>query len=219
MYLGSLFGTFPQGRGGAAGSVGVKRGMEIMARITGMSPVDFQTQQAINKDRIKAIGDTYQRYNAVNRIGNLINGFGENVEELGRKAIATGSPLLNKAWNTISVNTVGNPELRQYLLSLNALQRQYGVLTSGGGLSRAMLPVAVKENVDHLLSPSATLAEAIASVDQLKKETEIEKAGFQQSIKDTAGEIKQSLTGSGGTDTSKPKVKVWNDKTQSFDEK
>ena len=207
MYLNSLFSNAASGRGGGgAMAVGINKGMNILAKASGLSPIEFQTEQAIKKDGINAIADTYKRYNAVSRVGDLLEGFGENVEDLGKKAIATGSPLLNKAWKSISINTVGNPDLRQYMLALNAMQRQYGVLTAGGALSNAMLPVSVGEKVEELMSPNQTLAEAIASVAQVKKETEIEKAGYLKSIRGAADDIRQGIPlggggsgGSGGT--------------------
>jgi len=198
MYLSSLFGNTPAGRGGAAGQVGIQRGMESVQKLTGLDPVAFQTMAVVNKDKAKGIGDTIQRYVAVQRLTELMDGFGANVIETGQKAIATGSPVLNQAWRSISTRSVGNPEIRQYLLALNALQRQYSVLTAGGALSRAMLPVSVAESVDKLLSPDATLAEAIASVSQLKTETKIEKDGYQRSISDAALEINTSFGGKPG---------------------
>lgn len=200
MYLSKLFGN-ASSSGGAAAQVGANKGMEALAKLTGMSPVEFQTAAAINKDKVKSIGDTVERYGAMVRLNEVLDLMGDNMVKTAKDITQTGSPLLNKAWRSINLKTVGDPKVREYLVALNDMQRQYGTLTAGGALSRAMLPVSTGEKIDQLLDPNETLEEAIASVSQIKNQAHLEKQGFQKAIADMGAEIKGSMSGkSGGSD-------------------
>jgi hypothetical protein len=184
--------------------VRVQNGMKKLAELTGLDPLTLQGQLVVNKDFAKAIGDTVQRYAATDRLSKIMELMGDNVIENAQKVVQTGSPLLNRPIRTVQAETVGSPALRQFLISLNGLQRQYATVTSGGGLSKAQLPVTVQQNVEHMLNPNATLAEVIASVQQIKREAEIEKQGFGRAVQDALGEMKQSPIGQavqGGSQT------------------
>lgn len=189
-YVQSLFGNVSGATGGAAGSLGINKGMEVLARTTGMSPVEFQTAAAVAKDKIQALGETVERYGAIVRLTDIMDAVSPSVTDLAAKAINTGSPWATQHWREIKVNAVGDPDTREYLLALNDFARHYATLTAGAGLSRAMLPVGVRDDVDKLLDPSMTVAESLAVVSRIRKQAELEKNGFNDSITDLKNEVR-----------------------------
>ena len=194
MYLQRLFGNMPGGNSQAA-LVGANRGMSALAKASGMSPSEFQTAAAVSKEKVKALGDTVERYGAMVRLTDLLDSVGETVIDTAQKFVKTGSPMANRALKSIDLATVGDPGLREYLLTINDFSRHYATLTAGGALSKAMLPVTVQQDVDNLISPNMTVAESIAVVERIKKQAGVEKTGYKNAIKDLGDEIKTGALG------------------------
>jgi hypothetical protein len=193
IYLSSLFGNTKSTN--KASQVRQQAGMKALAKASGLSPTEFQTAAAVAQDKVKALGETVERYGAMVRLTDVMDVVGDTVIDTAKKAIKSDSPLANQAWRTIELKSVGDPATREFLLTLNDFARHYATLTAGGALSRAMLPVSVKDDVDNLISPNMTLKEAVAVVDRIKKQAKSEKQGYQNAIKDLGGEIKSSLPG------------------------
>ena len=54
-YVQSLFGNVFGATGGAAGSLGINKGMEVLARTTGMSPVEFKRRPPSPRTRSRRL--------------------------------------------------------------------------------------------------------------------------------------------------------------------
>jgi hypothetical protein len=200
LYFQSLFGNLPSASTGAA-RVGINKGMLAAQKMTGLSPLDFQMLASVDKDKLKGIGDTVERYAAMVRLNSVLDLLGPNSTALGEKITQTGSPFLNKVFRDIKLASVDDPALREYMISVNDMQRQYGTLTAGGALSRAMLPVTTGALVDKLLDPNQTLEGMIATVNQIRTQAKLEQKGFQSAIGQLQEEVKTSLSGNKGADT------------------
>lgn len=211
MYLSSLFSDAPV-TGGAA-KVGIIKGREALQKVTGLSPIDFSLIEASSKDNRTAMAQTIQRAVATSRVNEVLNEFGDETMKRAASALNTGSPFLNKHVRDIDVAAVGNPDLKRFLTALNGFQRQYGILTSGSPQSIAQLPVAVRNDVERIIDPNATLAEVIATVDQVKIEGKRETQGFKNSIQDTMSQISSGLGGNKSGKTSGGEDKEYNGHT------
>lgn len=179
----------------------VIRGREIFKQATGLNPVEFEALAASDKGTAKAIIDTVEREASVQRINEVLNQFGDEAinraKELSERE--PDAPILKKPIREITAQTAGNEAYRKFVIAYNGFQRQYSTLTAGaGGLSRAQLPVGIAEKVDHVLDPNATLADVIASVNQVKVEGKRELEGFNQARGDMAKMIALSMQGKSG---------------------
>jgi hypothetical protein len=152
-------------------------------------------REAMSKDDRKSVSQTIQREVATKRVNEVLNEFGDELVARSKDALQTGSPILNKPIRSIELAAVGDPNLRKFMVALNAFQRQYGILTAGSPQSIAQLPVAVREDVEKILSPNATLGEVIAMVDQVKREGKREAQGFDKSVKDTLSDMSGRFKG------------------------
>jgi hypothetical protein len=208
IYLGDLMGTTK-----VSGKANVRKlaGQDALARRTGLSPSEFQAAAAVDKDKIKALSDTVERYGALQRLNSIMDRFSPNILDLAKKIPQSGSPWLNQKWRGIKLEAVGDPDIRQYLVALNDFQRQYATVTSGGGLSRAQLPVSTAENVDKIVDPNATLGEVVGLVNQIKTQAVLEQAGMKDSLDKLKGEVKDSALGraSAGQTPPPPKPKIY----------
>jgi len=202
MYLDSLYGNTNANSG--AGKIGVQKGKEILAKQLGLNPLQMSAMASLNKNQAKALGETVQRERAVQRVNETLNEFGDELVKRAQGVIQTGSPLLNKPIRSIEAKSVGSPELRRFLIALNGFARQYSTLTSGGALSRAMLPVSVGEKVDKIIDPNATLKEVIETVEQVKVEGKREQNAFKAAERD----ILTDLTSGSNADTVKPQTEL-----------
>jgi hypothetical protein len=197
MYIDSLFGNIPSG-GGGADKVGIIKGREELLKRSGLDPATFAVIAAENKNFLKSIAETVMREAAVQRVNETLNQFGEELLLRANEVLQTGSPVLNKPIRSLTTLTVGNPDLRKFMIALNGFQRQYSTLTAGGALSRAMLPVSVGEKVDEIIGANMTLGETIALVQQVKREGQREAAGFKDARNIWKQQVVQGPLGPGG---------------------
>lgn len=205
--LSALSGTIPQS--GKAAQAGVQIGLKKLAELTGLDPISLQGALITNKGMAKGIADTMERYVATDRLNKIITLDGEQVIDTGAKISDTGMQLLNRPFRELTAQTIGDPNLRKYWLAWNALRRQYSTVTAGGGLSRAMLPVTVQQDVDRLMNSEAKMSDVKAMVDQIAVEAKLEQQGFKDSIKGIIQEMQESpigkaVRGAGAGDTNDP---------------
>jgi hypothetical protein len=226
-FLGQLLGTMPT-RGGAASQVGIKRGMELIAKRAGVDPMTLQANLAEDKATGKQLAETVQRAGAISRLNNTIDLHGKVLLDTVKGLQQTGSPLLNKPLREITRMAVGNPALGKFLIARNAVQREYAYLTAGGAQSRAMLPVTVIETMDHLFRENATPAEIYADLEQVTIEARKESEAMLETQHGLIRNLQTGMAGkavSGGAPAASPAPaaggavvaeKVWDPATQTF---
>ena len=140
-FLQQLAGNIPAGRGGAAGQLGTKRGMELLAKAAGVDPMTFAEVPTEIKGSAKQLSETIQRAGAIQRLNNTLALHGPIVNQTISKLTDTGSPILNEHIRDLGRLALSNPDLKAFHVALNTIQREYTYLTAGGAQSKAMLPV------------------------------------------------------------------------------
>jgi hypothetical protein len=207
-YLASVSGVGPR-TGGRASSAGALRGEEILRARTHLDSVSLNLAAVDLKNQEAALGTAIQQAAAIDRLTRQLQGFGENYLEKAKRITDLGAEALNTPIRSLGPKFLSNPDVREYMLALNALQRTYATITVGGAQSKGQLPVTASEHVDKLLNPNVTLGEATAEVSQLKSEVNVDA----KALRDQQGDIKnlvlanpiaQALGGDGGTDLPKP---------------
>lgn len=194
-FIGQLLGTLPVGRGGMAGQIGVKRGMELIAKRAGVDPMTLNANLVQDKGVAKQLMDTVQRTGAIQRLNNTLDMHGTILATAAAKIPQTDAPFLNTPVQKLIRGTVGSPELKRYLIAINAVQREYAYLTAGGAQSKAMLPVTVTNTMDKLFQENSTLAEILAGVDQVKIEAKAETAAMNKTQQDLIDRLRGGITG------------------------
>ncbi len=194
-YLGQLTGIMPAGAGGQAGQVGSKRGMTILANLTGLDPMSLNAELSENKGLAKSINDAIQVSAAFGRVQETLKKHGQVLIDAAKAYDPTGYPLANRSVQWIQENAAAHPELQKYDIALAALQREYSRLIAGGVQSKAMLPVSAEEKGTKIIRRDATMADIVATVQQLKVEADTEQAAFGQQIDDLKGRQRNSPVG------------------------
>lgn len=192
MYLDSVLNNVTAS---GPGKVGQMKGREYLRGDLNLDPATFSAVIAGDKAEVKAMVETVERKIAVERVNNVLSLVGDRVISNAQQVVNTGSPWLTKPWRKIERGATGDPNLEQFLVSMNEFQRQYTTLTAGGALSRAMLPEGMGEKVDAILDPNATVKEIIALVGEVKRFGKIEQAGFKQTADNIVAKILQDVGG------------------------
>jgi hypothetical protein len=174
LYMNTAAKTGGRGGGAAgAGTVGALKGQRILEERTGLNPVTLPSEVAKYQGQLQALTFSVQQVEALTRLTKTMDKFGDRLITNGRKVMDSGSPFLNRPLRSIKASLVGDPALRQYLIDLNEVQREYGILTAGGAQSRAMLPVSVSEKMDDVIKGNMTLQEVIATIQELKASSQL----------------------------------------------
>ena len=192
-YLGSLTGT--QKAGGKAAGVRAIEGQKALAKATGLDPVTLSASLTENQALGKQLGETIQREYAIDRLTNTLDVHGDRLLEAASKLIQAGSPALQGPWRKAIRNVEGSPELAKYRVFATDVQREYGYLTAGGAQSRAMLPVTVSENMEHLFSEDATLEEIVTSLKAVRTSAANEKGAMEKTRGDIVNEMQSGAVG------------------------
>lgn len=188
-YISTVMGN--QKGGGQAAAVASRNGQEALQRITGLNAMELNAALTEDKALGKTLGQVVERAGAYSGLQNAIEKHGQLLLDATKALDPTGSPLANRTWQWIENNVEAHPELSQYQIAIQAVQREYGKLVSGATMSRAPLHVAAIKEGSDTFKPDATMADIAASVEQLKKEAEAETESFKKTI----GDIKAQYSG------------------------
>jgi hypothetical protein len=224
-YLSSVLGVQPKAGGKAAGVRSLK-GQEALAKLTGLSPMQLNAELVGDKATAKALMQAMEVSGAFGRVQETLKAHGQVLLDAAKAYGPGNTPIVNKTYQWLQDNLTAHPELTKYSLALNAVQREYARMVSGGVQSRAMLPVTTVEKGEAVLRRESTLADILAAVQQLKIEADTEQKAFGNQIEGLKDKLK---TGAIGTATNMPspngrqnppaaKVKVWDPATGSFKE-
>jgi hypothetical protein len=194
MFWSATLGNTPTPTSGPS-RVGFQKGQEAVEKLTGLSSQDFALGVMVAKDLMGAQKDNVDRYVAMQRLGSAMDLMGPNVDALAKNVLQTGSPWLNRHIRDLKTAAIGDPNIAQLMVAVNDFQRQYAVLTAGGALSRAQLPVATQQSVDKIIDPNQTLETVAATLTQIRKQADLETQGFRRAIDQTSGEIKERVAG------------------------
>lgn len=211
-----------------AAQVRVQNGIRALAKVTGLDPMSLSAELAEQPALAKQLGETVQREGAIQRLNATIERHGKVLEDVAAKVQQTDSPFLNRPIREWKHKAVGSPELKQFDIALNALQREYAYLTAGGAQSKAMLPVNTSAHMEKIFSNDSTLGEIMAEVAQVRREAQQEEAAMKdtrEKIKGSmrSGKIGQAVGASNGANgangTGAPKRKVYNEATGNFEDR
>ena len=189
VYLGSLLGTM---KGGSkAAQVRQQRGQEALAKLTGLNPIALNAELAGDKAIAGALAEAVKVSGAFGRVQETLKQHGQVLLDAAKAYGPGGVPIANRTIQWLQSNAEAHPELTKYTLALNAVQREYARLVSGGVQSRAMLPVSSQEKGETVLRKDATMADVVAAVQQLQVEANTEQKAFGDQIEG----LKQKLGG------------------------
>ena len=194
-FLQQLAGNIPAGRGGAAGQLGTKRGMELLAKAAGVDPMTFAGASTEIKGSAKQLSETIQRAGAIQRLNNTLALHGPIVNQTISKLTDTGSPILNEHIRDLGRLALSNPDLKAFHVALNTIQREYTYLTAGGAQSKAMLPVGTQKDITSILSPDMTIKEAAAVINQIQIEAKNETQAMKNTQRDIIDSMKKNILG------------------------
>lgn len=155
-----------------------QKGQEVLQKLTGLNTVDLGTQLADLKANQKALGALSEYSAAFGRVQQVIQEHGKVLEDAATAYGPGNVPLANKTWQWLESNLSAHPELEKYQIAINAVQREYARMISGGVQSRAQLPVSATEKGETAIRGNATIKDIVAAVQQLKTEAETEQKGF-----------------------------------------
>jgi len=176
----------------------------------------------------KQLVNTAEREGAIMQLNSTIDRHGAILEQVAKNVAQTNSPLLNRPIRDVKRLLSGSPELKQFQIALNAIEREYGRLSSGAQ-SKAMLPVNTEKHMSKIFSEDSTLEEIVAEVAQIRVEAQQE----EQAMRDTREKIKQSMrsgkigaavgggppAASTNGSTAPKKRKVYNEATGNFEDR
>ncbi len=175
-YLESTLGTVKGG--GKGGAIRARRGEQALRAATGLDGSDLQIAVAEYQADKKALYDAVQTAGAFTRVQETLKEHGKVLEQAATAEGPGNVPIANRTWQWWQSNSGAHPELTQYKLALNAVQREYGRLMAGGVQSRAMLPVMAITAGEGVFKQDATLKDIFAAVDQAKVEANTEQKAF-----------------------------------------
>jgi hypothetical protein len=189
---------------------GAQQGHDIVlrqAKALGISAPQFEAMARTWVSEGKSLPDTVNRYFALTRVINSIDLLNNQmIEPTVSKLLQTGSPWLTRRLRDAQLATVDDPNLRAFNVFLNEVQRQYGVISSGGTLSRAQLPVSTTENVQHIIDGSATVGGVLATTKAIRDSGVLDKQAMEKTIQETQQGMAGGVTGA-GTMTGAPPAK------------
>ena len=225
LYLSSILGVAPK-VGGKASGVRALRGQEALAKLTGLSPMELSTELAGDKATAKALAQAVEVAGAFGRVQETLKEHGKVLVDAATANGPGNVPLGNRTVQWLQDNLAAHPELTKYTLALNAVQREYARMVSGGVQSRAMLPVSSVEKGEAILRRDATLADIKAAVDQLKIEADTEQKAFGEQIDSLKSKLKGGKIGTATSGQPSPngkltppggsKVKIWDAASGTF---
>lgn len=203
LYLGQLMGTSPRG-GDSFTRAGVTKGQELLAseaRKAGIDPMDLVASAVMAKEQSKAIGQTIERVVGLKRATDVMEQLAPRLKENLAKIPQAIAPYLNKPLRDIDLGLVGDPDLRRFLVDLNDFARQYTVVTAGGTLSRAQLPVSTASEVDRIINGNGTVKEVQDTVEEVQELARRELTGMQNTINDTKKAMQAGALGQAAGNT------------------
>jgi hypothetical protein len=180
-FVTGAFGNL-RGQGGKGGAVRSKRGLDALARATGLDAMTLNLQLSEDKANAKQIAETVQRWGAIERLNNTLDQHGTLLENAIARVTDTGSPLFNTPIRAAQRKFTGDPDLAALGIAINAFQREYAYLTAGGAQSRAMLPVSTVENMHKLIDEGGTVGQIARVIAQVRAEAQVEGKAMQDTI-------------------------------------
>lgn len=197
VFFGSLVGNIKGG--GKAQQVRVQKGLNTLGRLTGLDPLTLNAELANDKATAAALAEAVKVAGAFGRVQETLKAHGQVLLDAAKAYGPGGLPLANRTIQWVQQNVTADPSLQKYLLSIQAVQREYARLVSGGVQSRAMLPVAAQEKGEAVLRPDATMGQLAAAVEQLKIEADTEQKAFSRQQEDLKEKLRSGPIGSAVT--------------------
>lgn len=158
-------------RGGGPGALGIQRGRNELQRLTGLDPVSFNAEENQYRGHSVALFEATKTGDALKRLNNQVDLFGDLMVNNAKRLNELPNEILNTPMRELQAKWGANPIVRQYLISINGLQRVYTAVTAGAAQSKAQLPVGTEEHMRTVLNPNVTLRENVAEVQQIKAES------------------------------------------------
>jgi len=213
VYMASLFGNLKITS--KAASIRPQEGLKALARATGLDPMALNAELSGDKATATALAEAVKVAGAFGRVQETLKMHGAILADIAKTVDDTGVPLINRPLRWLEQHVSGDQRYQRYVLALNAVQREYARLISGGVQSKAMLPVSTTEKGETTLRADATLGQILTAVDQLHVEADAEQQAFtnqQENLKERlrGGKVGSAISGN------KPEVLTWDEKTGTF---
>jgi len=177
-----------------AAQVRVMKAQQALARVTGMDPASLAAELAEQPAIAKQLVNTAEREGAVMQLNSTLKEHGNILKDVAKGVQQTGSPLFNGPVREWKRKLAGSPELKRFNIAINALEREYGRLTSSP-LSKGQLPVDTSKHMQKIFSDDSSLEEIAAEVDQVQVEGAAEERAMGNAREKIKGMLKSSAIG------------------------
>jgi hypothetical protein len=173
-----------------AAQVGNKEVVDAIAEISGKLPGDVIPDLSAYIGSLRAVRDNSLWYGNMLRVMNQLDVSGEIFLKAAQLLNQENPAILNKPMQTILKEySPSNPQLRQYFVALNNLDKIYGIFSTGAPQSRAMPPVAVMQRAGHVLDGSMSARDAAATLQQMYREKNVDTEAYRRTVEQMRNEL------------------------------
>src|SRR6185312_12566592 len=182
------------------GSSGAAMQMAVIKRAAELFPNQNFAINAANYTANKASLDQLtKQYNAVNAFESTA---GKNLDlfiQKAQKVADSGSPWLNRPVRATMTGAAGNPDITAYNAARQTALNEIAKVLNNPTSSAALTDTARKE-VETILSPNATLGQALAAAQVLRQDMGNRMGAYEQQIQALQGKLGEiaPMKGQGG---------------------